>query len=69
MPTIKSIKTHDFRRKLMDGAGSDAVHTDPSYGYGVTLLKADNGLEGTGIAYTLGAGTNLICEAIRILGE
>ena len=53
----------------MDGAGSDAVHTDPSYGYGVTLLKADNGLEGTGIAYTLGAGTNLICEAIRILGE
>ena len=69
MPTIQSIKTHDFRRKLKDGAGSDAVHTDPSYGYGVTLLKADNGLDGTGIAYTLGAGTNLICEAIRILGE
>mgnify|MGYP001009368319 CR=1 FL=1 len=39
MPTIQTIATHDFRRKLKDGAGSDAVHTDPSYGYGVTLLK------------------------------
>ena len=69
MPTIQSISTHDFRRKLKDGAGSDAVHTDPSYGYGVTLLGTDTGLTGTGIAYTLGDGTNLVCEAIRILAE
>ena len=58
MPTIQSISTQDFRRKLKDGAGSDAVHTDPSYGYGVTLLGTDTGLIGTGIAYTLGDGTN-----------
>ena len=69
MPTIQSISTNDFRRKLKDGAGSDAVHTDPSYGYGVTLLGTDTGLTGTGIAYTLGDGTNLVCEAIRILAE
>ena len=69
MPTIQSISTHDFRRKLKDGAGSDAVHTDPSYGYGVTLLETDTGLTGTGIAYTLGDGTNLVCEAIHILAE
>ena len=43
--------------------------TDPSYGYGVTLLGTDTGLIGTGIAYTLGDGTNLVCEAIRILAE
>ena len=43
--------------------------TDPSYGYGVTLLGTDTGLTGTGIAYTLGDGTNLVCEAIRILAE
>ncbi|MDP6795021.1 MAG: enolase C-terminal domain-like protein [Verrucomicrobiota bacterium] len=69
MPIIQTISTRDFRRKLKDGAGSDAVHTDPSYGYGVTLLETDNGLSGTGIAYTLGDGTNLVCEAIRILVE
>lgn len=69
MPTIESIETHDFRRKLKDGAGSDAVHTDPSYGYGTTLIKTDTGLTGTGIAYTLGAGTNLVCDAISILAE
>lgn len=67
MPTIKSIETRDFRKQLEAGAGSDAVHTDPQYGYGVTLLKTDNGLTGSGIAYTLGTGTNLVCDAIRIL--
>ena len=67
MPTIKSIETRDFRKQLVAGAGSDAVHTDPQYGYGVTLLKTDNGLTGSGIAYTLGTGTNLVCDAIRIL--
>ena len=54
MPTIQTIATHDFRRKLKDGAGSDAVHTDPSYGYGVTLLETDIGLTGTGIAKVKG---------------
>ena len=69
MPAIQSIETRDFRRQLEGGAGSDAVHTNPQYGYGVTLLKADNGLTGSGIAYTLGSGTNLVCDAIRILAE
>ena len=50
MPTIKSIEARDFRRQLEDGAGSDAVHTNPQYGYGVTLLKADNGLTGSGLS-------------------
>ena len=67
MPTIQSIETRDFRKQLEAGAGSDAVHTDPQYGYGVTLLKTDNGLTGSGIAYTLGSGTNLVCDAIQIL--
>ncbi|MBT6661379.1 MAG: mandelate racemase, partial [Verrucomicrobia bacterium] len=67
MPTIQSIETRDFRKQLEAGAGSDAVHTDPQYGYGVTLLKTDNGLTGSGIAYTLGTGTNLVCDAIQIL--
>ena len=66
MPAIQSIETRDFRRQLEDGAGSDAVHTNPQYGYGVTLLKADNGLRGSGIAYTLGTGTSFVHNALRI---
>lgn len=69
MPAIRSAETIDARFELLDGAGSDAVHTDPQYGYGVTLLTSDTGIEGTGITYTLGGGTNLICEAIKLLIE
>lgn len=69
MTTITSVQTVDARFRLPDGAGSDAVHTDPEYGYGVTLLSADDGTIGTGITYTLGGGTNLICEAIKLLAE
>ena len=69
MTAIQRISTVDSRFKLPDGAGSDAVHTDSEYGYGVTLLHGDNGLVGTGITYTLGGGTNLICEAIELLSQ
>jgi len=67
MATITSAQIYDARYDLPDGAGTDAVHTDPQYGYAVTLLKTDGSLTGTGITYTLGGGTNLICEAIRLL--
>ena len=64
---IKSFKTVDARFPLPDGAGSDAVHIDPEYGYAVTILNSDQNAIGTGITYTLGTGTNLICEAIKLL--
>ena len=69
MTTIQKVSTIDARFPLDGGAGSDAVHTDPQYGYGVTLLHDDSGKVGTGITYTLGGGTNLICEAINLLSE
>ena len=50
---IKEIQAEDRRYDLLDGAGSDAVHTDPQYGYGVTrLIAKDGNISGTGIAYT-----------------
>lgn len=67
MPAISCVKSVDARFDLQDGAGSDAIHTDPQYGYAVTLLETDSGIRGTGIAYTLGGGTNLVCEAIDLL--
>ncbi len=69
MPTITTFRAVDVRYDLQEGAGSDAVHTDPQYGYGVTLLETDAGISGTGLNYTLGGGTNLVCEAIKLLVE
>ncbi len=69
MTTISKVQTRDARFDLPDGAGSDSIHVDPQYGYGVTLLSTDDGLSGTGIAYTLGEGTDLVCRAIDILAE
>lgn len=64
---ITRIETADRRFDLPPGAGSDAVHTVPQYGYAVTLLTTETGITATGITYTLGAGTHLICEAIKLL--
>ncbi|MEO2048339.1 MAG: enolase C-terminal domain-like protein [Pirellulales bacterium] len=69
MPRISDVKTIDARFPLEDGAGSDAIHTDPQYGYAVTCLTTEDGQTGTGLTYTLGGGTNLICEAIKLLVE
>ena len=69
MTTITSISTADRRFDLPDGTGGDAVHTDPQYGYAVTLLASDSGTTGSGIAYTLGQGTELVCRAIELLAE
>ncbi|MCH9671906.1 MAG: mandelate racemase, partial [Gammaproteobacteria bacterium] len=69
MTTITRFELRDLRVPLPDGAGSDAVHTDPEYGYAVTLLRTDTSLSGTGLTYTLGGGTELICGAIELLIE
>ena len=67
---IEDIRAEDRRFDLLDGAGSDAVHKDPQYGYGVTrLISSDSQCSGTGIAYTLGGGTDLVSSAIKLLSE
>lgn len=65
---IRSIQVQDRRFKLAEGAGSDATHTTPQYAYAVCILKTDLSIEGVGLAFTLGAGTDLVCKAIEYLG-
>src|SRR6187551_3824886 len=60
---ITKIKISDRRFKLDHGAGSDAIHRDPVYSYAVTELVDDSGLTGTGFAFTLGEGNDLVCKA------
>jgi L-fuconate dehydratase len=60
---IQQTYTRDIRYPLGHGAGSDAIHRDPVYSYAVTVLKDDSGLAGTGLAFTLGEGNDLVCKA------
>src|SRR6202167_4198510 len=66
---IASLETRDVRFPLEQGAGSDAVHSSAEYAFATTLLGSDKSHFGTGIVLTLGLGNQLVCEAIKFLGE
>jgi len=68
-PTIITALTTDDRRfPLQPGEGSDAVHTNPVYAYAVTRLHTNEAFTGTGLAFTLGGGNELVTRAIELLG-
>lgn len=66
---IQKIKIVDKRFPLAKGAGSDAIHRDPIYSYAVTNLIDDSGITGTGFAFTLGAGNDLVCKAAQFYAD
>lgn len=66
---IVKIKTRDARYKLENGAGSDAIHRDPQYAYAVTELIDESGITGTGLAFTLGEGNDLVCKAAEFYAQ
>jgi len=48
--------------------GSDAMHADPDYAAAYVILETDRpGLEGHGLSFTLGRGTEICIAAIRAL--
>lgn len=65
---IDKIQIQDKRFELATGAGSDAIHKDPQYSYAVTQLT-ENGKTGTGLAFTLGAGNDLVCNAAKFYAD
>jgi L-fuconate dehydratase len=66
---ILKTETIDRRYPLGNGAGSDAIHRDPVYSYAVTQLHDDSGLTGTGFAFTLGEGNDLVCKAAQFYAK
>lgn len=62
---IRKVNIADRRYQLDGNAGSDAVHRDPIYYYAVTQLIDDSGYTGTGLAFTLGEGNQLVCQAAQ----
>ncbi|WP_140939304.1 enolase C-terminal domain-like protein [Sphingobacterium lumbrici] len=66
---IKGYKIQDRRFPLQLGVGSDAIHQDPIYSYTVTSLTDEVGREGVGLAFTIGAGNELVCQAAKFYAE
>jgi len=66
---IQKISTRDARYPIGHGHGSDAIHKDPIYSYAVTQLHDDKGRTGVGLAFTLGEGNQLVCEAAKFYAE
>src|SRR5437879_3402362 len=66
---IKNIQIADSRYQLDGSAGSDAIHRDPIYSYAVTQLFDDSGVTGTGLAFTLGEGNDLVCKAAQYYAQ
>ena len=66
---IDDIQTHDRRFPIGEGHGSDAIHRDPVYSYALTELVGADGTAGTGLAFTLGEGNDLVCRAAAFLGR
>ena len=66
---IRVVQIKDTRFQLEGGAGSDAIHRDPVYSYAVTDLIDDSGITGTGFAFTLGEGNDLVCKAAAFYAE
>ncbi|WP_236980757.1 enolase C-terminal domain-like protein [Membranihabitans maritimus] len=66
---IKKVLSVDKRFKLQNGAGTDAIHTGSYYAYSVCRLVTDGESEGIGLAFTLGEGNQLVCDAIVYLAK
>jgi len=66
---IHKVSTRDARFPIGQGHGSDAIHKDPIYSYAVTELHDDKGRTGIGLAFTLGEGNQLVCEATKFYAQ
>src|SRR5437867_3258638 len=69
-PRIVSFEARDIRfptSRLLDG--SDAMHRDPDYSAAYVVLRtdADDGLEGHGLTFTIGRGTEICVVAAQAL--
>lgn len=69
---ITNISVRDIRFPTsLEAHGSDAMHTDPDYSaaYAVIQTNSADGLEGHGLTFTLGRGTDIIVLAVQALAR
>src|SRR3954470_9764060 len=68
--TITDLETFDVRFPTSrDLDGSDAVNVDPDYSCAYVVLRTDHrdGLEGHGLTFTTGRGTEVVVAAVKAL--
>jgi L-fuconate dehydratase len=68
--TVTKLVTHDVRFPTSrEHHGSDAMNVDPDYSAAYVVLQTDrgDGVEGHGLAFTIGRGTEVVVAAIRAL--
>jgi L-fuconate dehydratase len=68
--TITALRVVDLRFPTSrDHIGSDAVNVDPDYSAAYCILETDSALEGHGLTFTLGRGTDLCVAALNYLSR
>src|SRR5688500_2327841 len=68
--TITDVVARDIRFPTSQPfAGSDAMNPDPDYSAAYVVLRTDspNGLEGHGLTFTTGRGTEICVAAVQAL--
>ncbi len=66
--TITNVRVIDLRFPTSrEQIGSDAVNKDPDYSAAYCILETDTPVEGHGLTFTLGRGTDLVVTALRYL--
>src|SRR5579864_7747574 len=69
-PKITDIRVIDLRFPTsLQQIGSDAVNKDPDYSAAYCILETDAGVEGHGLTFTLGRGTELCVSALQYLSR
>ena len=67
---ITNVRVIDLRFPTSrEQIGSDAVNRDPDYSAAYCILETDQGLNGYGLTFTLGRGTDLCVQAVRYLSR
>jgi L-fuconate dehydratase len=69
MTKITNLRTHDLRFPTSQHLdGSDAMNPDPDYSAAYVVLETDEpGLEGHGLTFTIGRGTDICVAAIEAM--
>jgi L-fuconate dehydratase len=64
--TIRDLEVIDLRFPTSrTRTGTDAVHIDPDYSAAYVILSTDAALEGHGLTFTIGRGTEVVAAAIE----
>nr|CAD7439517.1 unnamed protein product [Timema bartmani] len=67
---IRNLHVRDLRFPTsLKADGSDAMHTDPDYSCAYVVIYTEREVEGHGLTFTLGRGTEIVVQAIKSMSR